>query len=404
MKKRDIAAGALFCASTMIYGAGFQTLEQGASNLGSALAGATVNANGDATAAFWNPSAAFNIGLEKGETKVDVAANIVISKFDFEKTNAPVGNSGDAGCVSVVPNIYAAHKLTDDIILTLSMSAPFALETNYNEDWAGRECALKSNITTLEIAPGIAAKLNDYISVSAGPAIQWLHAELTNGLPFGMPDMSLTGESWAVGAFAGFTVNYAEDGRIGFQYRSQTSHNIEGNRHVGGTVTNPISCDLKLPHTFTVGWYQRLRGDWKRFAVMAEYAYTMWSCFDVLDIQGSGGAPQQEQWRDTSRVAFGVHFFPLEDDSLVIRLGSAWDQTPIKEDKYRHARIPCTDRIWFSGGVGYKYGNWNFDVAYTYIYFYEDPKMFDNTISSGAIEGYFEGRAHVVAVQAGYKF
>ncbi len=403
MKKRIIALGALFCAHSILSAAGFQTLEQGASNLGSALAGATVNANGDATAAFWNPSAAFSIGLEKGETKVDVAANIVISKFDFEKTNAPIGNSGDAGCVSPVPNLYAAHRLSDDIMLTLSVSAPFALETNYNEDWAGRFCALKSNITTLEVAPGIAVKVNDFLSISAGPTIQWLHAELTSMHPLYMREISLTGDSWSAGAFAGFTVNYAEDGRVGFQWRSQTDHHIKGNAHLGGTITNPISCDLTLPHTFTVGWYQRLRGDWKRVALMAEYAYTMWSCFDVLDIQGAG-SPQQEQWRDTSRVAFGIHFYPTDDDNLVIRLGSAWDQTPIKEDIYRHARIPCTDRIWFSGGVGYKYGNWNFDVAYTYIYFYDDPKMYDDTIPSMPIEGYFEGRAHVVAVQVGYKF
>ena len=44
MKKRIIAMGALFCALTStVIGAGFQTLEQGAANIGNANAGATVN-------------------------------------------------------------------------------------------------------------------------------------------------------------------------------------------------------------------------------------------------------------------------------------------------------------------------------------------------------------------------
>ena len=67
MKSQIMTAGALIIACTS-FGAGFQTLEQGASNMGTANAGATVNANADASAAFWNPSSGFNAGLKVGET------------------------------------------------------------------------------------------------------------------------------------------------------------------------------------------------------------------------------------------------------------------------------------------------------------------------------------------------
>ena len=120
MKKRIIALSALFCTYTSsVMGAGFQTLEQGASNMGNANAGATVNANADATSAFWNPSAGFNIGLKKGETKVDAAMFGVISKFDFvaesvqsldPSINGKTGKSGNAGCESVVPNFYLVNN------------------------------------------------------------------------------------------------------------------------------------------------------------------------------------------------------------------------------------------------------------------------------------------------------
>ena len=97
MKERIIALGAFFCACATVNGAGFQTLEQGAANMGSALAGATANANADASAAFWNTSAGFNAGLEVGETKADICGNFVLSKFDYVDWGTGV-QSGDAGC------------------------------------------------------------------------------------------------------------------------------------------------------------------------------------------------------------------------------------------------------------------------------------------------------------------
>lgn len=420
MNRKLTAICALFCAYTTSFGAGFQTLEQGAANLGNALAGASVNSNADASAAFWNPSAGFNVPLKEGETKVDVAANMIISVFDFNATevtspdpslNGRTGKSGDAGCVSVVPNFYLLHKLKDDIILSLSVTAPYALETDYEKSWVGRNMAWNSALTTMDINPSIAFKINEYLTVSGGVSAQWIHANLSQAYPFSYNEVRVSGSDWGVGGNIGFTVNYAEDGRVGFQWRSEVSHNINGNNHLNDAVIAPINADLTLPHTFNVGWYQRLRGDWKPLALMAEYSYTMWSSFESLTIKNSStGAivsDQKEDWRNTSRVSVGAHIYPLETDDFVVRLGTCWDQTPIKDAEHRYARIPCTDRIWFSCGFGYKYENWNFDVAYTYIYFYDNPKMNDSMATpAGAtkIKGYFEGRAHVVALQVGYKF
>ena len=69
MKKQILTAGALIVAS-LSFGAGFQTLEQGAANLGTANAGATVNANADASAAFWSYDFVLcDKGLNEGTSK-----------------------------------------------------------------------------------------------------------------------------------------------------------------------------------------------------------------------------------------------------------------------------------------------------------------------------------------------
>ncbi len=422
MKKRIIALGALFCASTYLIGAGFQTLEQGAANMGNANAGATVNSNADASAAFWNPSSGFNVGLKTGETKIDAAVNIVASTFDFTETDPITGakksESGDAGTICPVPNFYVLHQLKEDIMLSLSITAPYALETKYDDNWVGNCAAIKSNVTTIDINPSIAFKVNDWLTISGGVSAQWVHAEFTS-MPLQhnpyLPNagkLRITGDGWGVGGNIGFTVNYAEDGRFGFQWRSEVSHTAKGNSKGSAILgaaglLGPIEADVTLPHTFTLGWYQRLRGDYQKFALMADYSYTMWSSFKYLTIKkqdGSGNISSvYENWRDTSRISLGMHYYAT--DELTLRLGTAWDQTPIKSSDYRYARIPCTDRIWITAGIGYKWNNWNFDLGYMYIWFYDDPKMSDHHPGLGApLTGYFEGRAHVASFQVGYRF
>ena len=156
MKTKILTTGAMFIAC-LSFGAGFQVLEQGASNIGSAMAGATSNASGDASSAFWNPSAAFFSGIEVGEIKVDAAMNFVIPHFDFDgtasnpltggATNMTGNDGGNAGELAYVPNFYSVYRISEDFLFSLSITSPYGLETDYTEGWIGRYHALKSELT-----------------------------------------------------------------------------------------------------------------------------------------------------------------------------------------------------------------------------------------------------------------
>ena len=108
-----------------------------------------------------------------------------------------------------------------------------------------------------------------------------------------------------------------------------------------------------------------------------------------------------ENWEDTCRVSFGVHYYL--DDDITLRLGVAYDESPIVSRQYRTPRIPDSDRIWLSCGLGYKFGNFNVDIAYAFIFFpsvattYSDP-------TKGDLSGEFYGHSHIVSAQIGYSF
>ncbi len=416
MVKQVIATGALFGA-TAAFGAGFQVLEQGAANIGTSMAGSVTNASGDASAAFWNPSAVFYTQTEVGSLRVDAAMNFILPSFEFEDDGTsynPLGkngnNGGNAGDLELIPNFFTVYRFAEDFAFTFSVTAPFGIGTEYDENWIGRFQGVESRVTAYDINPSISWKLFDWLSISAGASAQYLEAKLTQAyyLGGGMETMSkIKGHSWSAGANIGATINYMEGGRIGFSWRTKVSHDLEGDLDIIGVTTMPVNANLVLPQTFNVGIYQRLQGDFRKFAVMFDYSYTCWSSFSALVVNSDAtGAPvsyTKEDWKNVSRVAAGVHFHPDTIENLVVRFGVAWDGSPVPNAVRRTVRIPCSDRLWISTGIGYEYENIQLNIGYAYIMFYDDSEI-RSTTDNSYISGKYTGHSHVVSAQIGYSW
>ena len=77
LAKTVITASALMFGA-VAFGAGFQVQEQGASNMGTSMAGAVTNANNDASAAFNNASAFAFSDLEAGKSIASVGMSLVV--------------------------------------------------------------------------------------------------------------------------------------------------------------------------------------------------------------------------------------------------------------------------------------------------------------------------------------
>lgn len=405
------ASVAVLLSQLCAFGAGYQIIEQGAANMGTAMAGSTANANNDASAAFWNPSAAAFMPISAGETRIDFSAAAVIPKLcfvDSGSTGPFIGGNPDGNCAvnEIVPNFYAVHKFTDDLAATLSVTAPYGLESDYQCGWTGQIQALRSYLFTTDINPSVSYKVTDWLAINGGVSAQFAYCTLSQYAGVGIFD--LTGQSWSVGGNAGFTVEYDDNnGRFGFQWRSAVKHTLSGNAHMNDNVVAAITADMTMPDTFTAGVYQRLHGDFDQFAVMAEYAYTRWSVFDQLAVSGISSAPIQENWKDTSRIALGFHYYPKQIENLTLRLGSSFDESPVPSAQFRTARIPCSDRVWLSTGIGYKYDRFSFDLAYTYIFVVGNSDINRTETFAGTqntLSGSYYAHINVIAAQIGYEF
>ena len=450
MKQRylSLLAGvALLLPASMASASGFALIEQSASGLGNAYAGGAAAAE-DASTVFYNPA---GMMLLKGQQVSGMLHYIVPSaKFDKETgqnvltTPYSGGNGGDAGGGKLVPNLFYTAQLSDDLAVGFGISTPFGLTTEYDKTWVGRYHAVKSDVMTINFNPSVAYKVDDQMSVGAGFNVQYMQAELSSMIDFGLSALGATnpnadiygnlkGDSWGYGYNLGLLYTPVRDTRIGLAYRSKVKQSLKGDASF--TIQNPtflqsiaggapytaatttfsnrsIKADITLPDSCSLSVYHRINQTW---ALMADVSWTQWSTFDKLVINYSGtgylaGNPTTttENWRDTWRFSTGASYNATQQ--LTLRTGIAYDQTPVKSAEYRTPRIPDNDRFWIALGAGYKLSEMiSIDLGYAHL-FVQDAHINKTATpgtedaARGALVGTYKDHVDIISTQMNIRF
>jgi len=163
-----------------------------------------------------------------------------------------------------------------------------------------------------------------------------------------------------------------------------------------------IKLQIEMPDTANVSVFSTLNDRWD---VMADLQFTGWSSIQELKVVRSTGvvlSNTPENFRDTWRASFGTNY--RWNDSLVIRGGVAFDQSPVR-DAQRTPRLPDNDRTWLALGAQYRVTpNLSVDLAYAYI-FVKDSSINQNagnTAASGLLNGTFKNNVNIVGIQLTY--
>ncbi|MFQ3573490.1 MAG: outer membrane protein transport protein [Thermodesulfovibrionales bacterium] len=426
------------------YSAGYALIEQGVSGLGNAYAGGAASAL-DATTIFYNPA-----GITRFNYPQIIGAGHVIipsAKFTNEgsthilqsKTGIPLrgDNGDDAGVTAFVPNLYFSMPLNNKLFFGVGIYSPFGLETNYGSTWVGRYHAIKSNMMTINVNPTISYKVTENLSLGLGISGQYIKAELTNAIDFGTMDAlgvfapirigltpqmadgfaKLKGDGWGVGFNIGALYEFTKDTRIGVSYRSRIKQKLSGDAEFSNvpSALSPlpvfknggIKADITLPDSLSASLYHNINEKW---AVMGDVTWTGWRTFDELRIRfdnpAQADAVTTTKWKNSMRYSLGVSFKPI--DSLTLRTGVAYDETPIPDALHRTPRIPDTDRTWIAFGAGYKLTERiNIEGGYVHIFFREaftDKNPVGEDAVRGGLKGSYKGHVDIVSLQLTYRF
>jgi long-chain fatty acid transport protein len=429
--------------------AGVSLTEMSAASVGNSHAGGAA-APEDAATLFYNPA-----GLTKlpgNQFTISITGIKPEIKFENQGSTSALGtpltggNGGDAGSWVGVPAIFVAGDINPNLKWGIGIHAPFGLKTDYENGWAGRYHALKSELITIDINPVLAFKLNDTVSLAGGLDFQRGSAELTRAIDFGtlcfarlsatlgpvagpgtcsalgvLPQqrdgaVKVDGNGWGYGFNLGALFDLGPSTRLGVTYRSKIKQDIDGNASytipvlpgplaalgaTPATTNSAAHASINLPDSFDVGLYTELSPQW---SIMGDVKWTHWSRFEELRIRFDNGAADnvtQEQWRDTTYVALAVNYKP--NDAWKLRFGVAYDPTPVK-DEFRTARIPDSDRTWLSVGGRYNLSKASsLDLGYARL-FLKEANIQETVTGAGTLRGKYTSHADIVSVQFNQAF
>jgi len=363
--------------------AAFADHEQGATGSGTALAGVAA-ASDDISLSYWNPALLTNTN----KTALYINGSYVSPDFNVSNINATdastlytSSNSGsDPGRSALLPSLYFATPISSKAILGISLNVPFAVSSQYDDDWAGRYYSTKNEVKDVALAFTGAYRFND--SLDLGASLQLHQSRITletainnfdGSSSYGQGKIDLE-DDLAYGYAFGLRAKLGPRMQLGLGYRSQVTFNHTGSATFSDlsltaqaapyNISNTnASADNTLPDILTISVSQTINPS---ITLALTAMKTGWHSIQSLDInfdneQNNSVLPLN--YHDSWLYAIGLNY--RYSSSLVLRGGYAIDHAPTTENNTSPI-APESDRQWFTLGGSFSFTPTNHLIfAYT---------------------------------------
>lgn len=398
-----IAAVSFFCLyASSSFAAGYQLNEYSTTGLGRSFAGAGIMGD-DYSALAFNPAGMTlnkKSGMQAGFTLAQIHSKIRGGDDEKAKMNFGVP----------LPSAFGQYKLNDRWTAGLGIYAPFGLKTRYKRNSFVAAEGVNSELEIIDIAPAMAFKATDKLSLGASVIARYIHGNMTNTMPTNTPygtgfsEFDLDGwtAAWTVGAMYEFTPQT----RLGVSYKSKSMQTVKGKHRLSGFNTLPLpfpnmnqkvddgKASPDLPQSVLVSAYHQ---PLEKLGFSTSVRWTDWKdSFPEFSMNSSlGGKTINESWRETWTISFGADYYLNQNWTL--RAGTAWDQSPVRNKFHRTVRIPDSNRVWLSAGASYTSGNIQVDAGYAHLF------MKNSTVEDG-ISAHYKSYSNMFGLQFQYKF
>lgn len=435
-------ASALFCMSGA-NAAGFQLTEQSVAGMGRAHAGAGIVGD-DASAQHFNVA---GMTLLNG-LQITTSATYVSLDIDYKGLNGATENGRDKP--ATIPSFFISYQLNDSLWAGLAITSPYGMRIRYSNGWDARQRGISGSVTTVDINPNIAWKVNEYISIGGGISALWTHSKIKNGIPSSLSANGLTvplrgefeykGSDWMFTYNLGLMVSPSENLRFGVSYRSSAHVTARGDYYIRGNALMNGEGDgkgrLQTPETVYISatWkpIDRLRlsglarwANWKKFETMnfsldnpndlepTETGNKLLGMAAAMGIQPDkalglvqntlGNVGITNDWKSVWLFSAGADFDI--NDKWTIRGGIALETNPIKHQELRTALIPDTKRLWLTCGFSYKpTKSWQIDAAYGHIRGIGDRDLYASDHSNVKVGKFEKMNAWMAGAAVTYRF
>jgi long-chain fatty acid transport protein len=392
------------------HAAGFAIDYEGARALGMATAGSA--AAEDATTIFYNPAGMTFLRRDQAIVGGDIF--LLHDRFSnsgstiLGGTMATPGDNGlQAISPAVLPWLYAAHRVSDDVVVGVGLFAPAGLRTDYGQAFVGRYQNILTSLTAIDLNPSVAYRPWSWLSLGGGITLEYASLRLTQALDFGSGCAAALGIAACQGAFnlspgrndgitqlsghtvsPGFNIGALAElllgTRLGVAYRSGTTNYFNSATETFSVAPNArafltaagmpaaltgssAATKLQLPGRISFGLRQEFS---KELELLFDATLTMWNVFKTTNVTAANpitgvNVTIDQNYHDAWRFALGGSYNAAVN--WIMRAGIAYDQTPVPLSMVQ-AALPDRDRVYLTLGTSVQLSRvWALDVGYSRV-------------------------------------
>lgn len=368
--------------SNAAFAAAFQLYELGTPIIGLAGVGQAALAE-DASTTFFNPAGMALLDC----SQFMLGSQLILPDVEFAPNAATTisgNNGGNAGALTPGMNVYTAYSYSPRMKFGFSVTSPYGGLLDYNDGWVGRFVVQNVTFYTINLNPSMAYRVNDWLSLGAGVAFEYMKLVETVALPFtpavdGQIKFNVHNLARGFNLAALFTPWSTT--KIGIAYRSRINHKLHGSSTFLRITSNPVTASkMIMPQNLMLSFAHECQP----FTVLAELGWANWSSMqDTILTVRNLSAVTPRKWKNTYRVGLGGRY--NVSPALLIQAGVSYDSSPTTK-KLRLPDLPMDKQIRVGAGVVYTLiKHVNLGVSYEYMNLGHAP--IDNTSSNGALAG-----------------
>jgi long-chain fatty acid transport protein len=403
-----------------------------------AMGGAFVALADDFSAIFWNPA---GMGFFK-TMQVGGYGTLIMPSGTYTLTVPVLGEVVNASTQhKAYPGGMAAfyYPITPELVAGIGVYTPSGLGSS----WNGSDLAFlntpyattydwSSKIGMITIAPGVAYKVSDSISVGATLNInyamfdvnQWAKTAVLPSPPyppgtiFNLGQYAEDDNGWGIGGTFGVLVKPIDKLSLGLTVKTPSKITLKGTASLSGfpLLGLPGSSDVSRDIT----WPLLIQGGvafkpMDKLTIVADLQWTEWSTIDKITSvyadtlwasEMAGRDVIYLNWKDALQIRAGAEY--KITDAVAVRAGYMHDPAPAPITTM-NILLPSYDFDTITAGVGYTSGGLQFDVGLEYLMgtsrdlayltWALDPVTYGN-----AMPGHFGMNIVVPSVSVSYKF
>ena len=417
MRKYNIIFNVAFILtvfSEIAYSHEYEAYARSATGTGRAYAGEVAKAE-DATSVFANPAAMSHI---EGPRFSGVLHALTFAA-DYNVESSVLGTNeqiqgrreGDAGGIFGGPNVYWVNNSQGKFNFGFGLNTPYAYGTDYESDWVGRYHGTSSELTVFSLTSSLSYKATENFSLGISLPINYAIADFERALnqQGRCLDLGLTCETLGVdgqetvstdGVGIGLSVGMhyqspSKSTRFGLVYRAKETLSLSGDadyQNIDNTLlgvdlwrNTDVDLDLVLPESLSLGIAQSIS---EKLIVMSDITWKNWDQFNgwVFDYENNSQTNHRisANWGDGVRTAVSLDY--QYKPTLTLRMGYAFDNSPVNDASQQSPLIPGADIHWFTAGASWVLRSGaRVDIGYAFLD-YDNATIQANSVEAGFSE------------------